>query len=101
MKIKPEIVAELFLSNTVDGGRSGPIRKGEYRGVVGVQVGCFSVCFDVEDEDGVEPGESTKVGIQFLAPYAALRHFPVDSEFTLWEGREIGKGKVLQVLSTN
>jgi len=98
MKTNPEIIAELTLFTTDHGGRNAPIPKGEYRGVLGVATGNYSARFDVNEDSGFQLGTTAKLGIQFLDPVSALLHFPVDSEFTIWEGGAIGKGKVLQVL---
>jgi hypothetical protein len=96
--VTPEIVVEIALLQSEAGGRKGPILQGEYRGVLGVGEEHFSVRFFVPLEDGIAPGQAQRLGVQFLVPQAALPHFPVGVSFTLWEGRTIGHGQVLEIL---
>lgn len=97
-KVKPEILVEIALFAPTSGGRQSPISEGEYRGVLGVGNENFSVRFFVPLQEGLAPGTSGKFGVQFLFPEAALPHFSVGTSFTVWEGKIIGNGKVLEVL---
>ena len=97
--VAPEISAEIFLLPTVSGGRREPLPEGEYRGVFGAsEEEYFSVRFHVPQSGGLAAGQTSKFDVQFLAPEAALPHFPVGKEFAVWEGKVIGLGKVLAVL---
>jgi hypothetical protein len=96
--VTPEIVVEITLLSSEAGGRKGAILQGEYRGVFGIGSANFSVRFFVPLEDGFSPNQTQRVGVQFLAPEAAPPNFPVGAEFSVWEGRVIGKGRVLEVL---
>ena len=96
--VTPEIVVEITLLPSEAGGRKGAILKGEYRGVLGVGSENFSVRFFVPLENGFSPSQTQQFGVQFLVPEAALPHFPVGAEFSVWEGRVIGNGRVLEVL---
>ena len=96
--VAPEIVAEISLLPTTEGGLKGPILQGEYRGVLGVGDEHFSFRSVVPFPDGFQPGQTANLRIQFLVPEAALAHFRVGAAFTVWEARSIGYGKVLEVL---
>lgn len=96
--VVPEIVVEITLLPSEAGGREGVIRQGEYRGVLGIGRENFSVRFFVPRSDGFAPSQVQRFGVQFLVPETALSHFPVGTEFTVWEGRVIGNGRVLEVL---
>lgn len=96
--IKPEIIVEITLSTTESGGRTAPIQQGEYRGILSVGEDSFSVRFFVPLKNGMTPSQTQRFGVQFLAPEAALQFFSVGTNFTVWEGRVIGHGKVLEVL---
>jgi len=96
--VTPEIVVEITLLPSEAGGRKGTILQGEYRGVLGVGSENFSVRFFVPFEDGFSPNQTQRFGVQFLVPEAALPHFTVGTAFTVWEGRVIGNGRVLEVL---
>ena len=99
--VAPEIAVEISLLPSTEGGRNGPIRQGEYRGVLGVGDEHFSFRSVVPFPDGFQPGQTASLGIQFLVPDAALEHFPVGAAFTVWEAGSIGHGKVLKVLPTS
>ncbi|MEW9900965.1 hypothetical protein ABWL39_20285 [Chitinivorax sp. PXF-14] len=97
LPITPEIVVEITFLSTEEGGRQGQILGGEYRGILGVGNEHFSVRFFVPLE-GSTLGSVQRFGVQFLVPQAALPHFPVGASFSVWEGKVIGHGKVLEVL---
>lgn len=94
---KPEIRATITLLPTEQGGRRSGLPSGaEYRTVLGAGGEHFSARFIVEN--ALEPGGSTDVEIQFLFPEAALPKFPVGATFTIWEGRDIGTGRVTSLI---
>lgn len=93
-----DIIAELLLLPTEAKGRLTSICSGEHRGVLGVGSEHFSVRWFVPVGEELTPGGCSETfGIQFLFPEAALPYFKVGSKFTVWEGREIGSGRVLKV----
>ncbi len=96
--VTPEVVVEITLLSSEAGGRNGAILRGEYRGVLGIGSDNFSVRFFVPLEGGLLPNQRTIFGVQFLVPEAALPHFAVGTTFTVWEGKVIGNGRVLEVL---
>jgi hypothetical protein len=96
--VTPEISAEIVFLPTSNGGRGGSLLQGEYRGVLKVEEENFSVRFFVHQSGGIAPGQTGVFGIQFLVPQAAIPLFPVGKEFSVWEGRVVGHGKVLAVL---
>lgn len=98
--VRPEVEVEITLFPFSDAGRRSAIAQGEYRGVLSVQGGNFSVRFEVTDEP-FGPGQTRQLGIQFLFPDAALPHFPVGATFSVWEGKIIGQGIVLAVTATS
>ena len=95
----PDIVAELRLFPTEANGRLSSICSGEFRGVLGIGSEHFSARWIVPvGEELVPGGRAGTFGIQFLVPEAALPHFRVGAAFTVWEGKEIGSGRVLSVV---
>ena len=96
--VTPEIIVEIKLCPSEAGERKGAILQGEYRGVLGVGSENFSVRFFVPFEDDFSPNQTRRFGVQFLVPEAALPHFSAGTEFSVWEGRVIGSGRVLEVL---
>lgn len=96
--ITPEIVVELELHAATDGGRLRPLDEGVYRGVflvgeLGFSIRCFVAL-------ALDAGKLQTFGVQFLFPEAALPHFPVGASFSMWGGRIIGRGRVLEVLES-
>ena len=96
--VSPEIIVEITLLPPETGGRKGAILHGEYRGVLGIGPENFSVRFLVPFAEGFSPSQTQQFGVQFLFPEAALPYFSVGTSFTVWEGRVIGNGRVLEVL---
>ena len=97
--VTPEIIADIMLLATDKGGRKTAICQGEYRGILGIGTENFSFrWFIPREENSFMPGETRRLGIQFLVPDEALSYFPVGTRFTIWEGHIIGKGVVLKVL---
>jgi hypothetical protein len=94
----PDIVAELQLHPSEPAGRLSSICSGEYRGVLGIDSEHFSARWVIPVGAELAPGgRSGTFGIQFLLPEAALPHFKVGAAFTVWEGKEIGSGRVISV----
>ena len=97
--ITPEIIVEVTLSPTEEGGRLNSITSGVYRGLLSVASGSFSVRWFVPTSTSLAPGgRSGTFGVQFLVPEAALPNFPVGASFSVWEESDIGSGVVLEVL---
>lgn len=69
--------------------------------VFGCPIGFAGVFFDMRMDLRVvgplHPGMSAKVPIRFLRPDLIMPLLHQDDTFTLWEGRTIGSGRVLQI----
>lgn len=98
--VVPELVVEIGMLSTAQGGRMSSIRRGEYRAVFGAAGQYFACRLFVPMPGGMAPGETARFGVQFLVPEVALPHFAVGTAFTLWDHRTIGRGKVLEVLNS-
>jgi hypothetical protein len=96
--LRPEIVVDIDLLSSAEGGRKGPIPSGIFRGIFGVDGQHFSAAFFVCNPSGFAPGESGQFVVQFLFPDAAVPFFPVGTSFSVWEGRTIGNGCVMEVI---
>jgi hypothetical protein len=97
-QIKAEIRAAITLVPTELGGRHSTIFSGEYRGVLVIGDEHFSARFKIPEGTSLEPGRTMDVEIQFLFPETALPRFPIGEAFTIWEGRDIGFGRVTGVI---
>lgn len=87
-------VAEIDLTSTQHGGRKGPLHSGEWRTVLGVNKEYWSARLLFSGSPS--PGESFEAIVELLVP-EARNHFPVGTEFTVWEGGTKGVGRVLSV----
>ena len=92
----PHVVVELRLHPSEPDGRLSSICSGEYRGILGIGSEHFSARWAVPIGEELAPGgRAGTFGIEFLFPENALPHFKVGAAFTVWEGKEIGSGRVL------
>jgi len=93
----PEIVADVRMYETADGGRATPAAPGW---------GCPVMVSDVEPPVGfdalpllrdqaLEPGECRRSGFVFLLPQEALAAIANAGRFYLWEGRFVGEATVV------
>lgn len=98
-QISPQISVEITLTSEEQGGRKRSILQGEYRGVFMVGEAGFSVRFCVPSGHEFTPLEAQKFDVQFLFPEAATPSFPVGTVFKVWEGKDIGYGRVLEVFN--
>jgi hypothetical protein len=94
--MQPELIVDLKLYPTSEGGRRGPI--------FGKWFGCPCMlrkdgpegrdCRVLLDGRSVAPGESARVGMIFLSPDSAAL-FRAAGKFYLWDGRIIGEASVI------
>jgi hypothetical protein len=98
-QFSPQISVEITLASEELGGRKTPILQGEYRGVFTVGEKSFSVRFCIPSERALSPSAVQNFDVQFLVPEAATPHFPVGAAFKVWEGKDIGIGRVLRVFN--
>lgn len=93
----PELVADVRMYETSEGGRAGPAPPGW---------GCPVMVSTAEPLQGWDaipllhdqplcPGESRRVGFVFLTPEEALPAINEAGRFYLWEGRFIGEARVI------
>ena len=92
--VVPELRARVTLYPTAEGGRNTPILGGEYRTILGIGEEHFSARCDVGADRPLLAGETVELSFQFLFPEAALPLFQIGSVFSIWEGRDIGRGEV-------
>ena len=90
----PSFLAEIHLSSTQEGGRAGPLVSGEWRTIFGLGEENWSARLLFEGNP--LPGDTFQARVQMLMP-EAYQHFPVGTEFSVWEGGTKGKGRVLTV----
>lgn len=93
----PQIVADVRMYETVEGGRKHPAEPGW---------ACPVMTSNVEPLQGfdalpllrdrpLEPGEHRRLGFVFLSPEEAVAAIKKAGRFYLWEGRFIGEAAVV------
>lgn len=93
----PQIVADVRMYETTDGGRAAPAAPGW---------GCPVIVSDVEPLTGFDalplmrdqalvPGECRRLGFVFLSPQEAVAAIEKAGRFYLWEGRFVGEATVV------
>ena len=92
-----DIEAEVRFLTTAEGGRRGPVKSG-YRGHffydgldwVAVQI--------YPDSEWVQLGETVRALISFMSPDEHVGKLFPGKEFSIREGKLVGKGKVTKLL---
>ena len=93
----PDITVEVTFLPTCEGGRQGPTPADRYGCPLGFEGEYFDVFFDLSSVGRMAPGSTVRVPARFLSPRLIKPRLVVGSQFTLWEGRIIGKGRVLEI----
>jgi len=92
----PDLVVELFLYPTTDGGRKSAINM-----VWGCPCSAQKTLEDGWDgypllDRELAPGEHRRVGFVFLSGQTAVAALKPHSRFYLWEGRFIGEAEIVE-----
>jgi hypothetical protein len=98
---KADILAEVRLLPTGDGGRRAPTPTDKFGCPVGIGSEFFDMRIDLSDIGSLSPGQTARVPMAFLRPDFVLPLLHVGSEFTLWEARTIGHGRVIEIYAHN
>lgn len=93
---QPDLVADLYLYSTDDGGKTLPI-------VLGYGCPCSANKDVAEAWDGyplveskLMPGERRRVGFVFMSGQQAVDALTVSDSFYLWEGKLIGEAHIVR-----
>ncbi len=97
VSFKADILAEDHLLPTESGGRRGPTLADKFGCPVGIGSEFFDMRIDLSSTGSLSPGQTARVPMAFLRPDFVLPLLHVGSEFTLWEGRTIGHGRVIEM----
>ncbi len=97
MPWKPDAIVEIELLPTDKGGRCTPISVPQYGCPCGIGGEYLDCTLDLTEVGEVAPGGKARVPIKFLHPEFARPLLKAGVPFTLWEGRTIGHGRVMEV----
>lgn len=96
-EIPPQLLADVTLYPTAEGGRTGPTFP-EWFGCsckVLREVTQVWDCRILLNGTPMVPGETRRVGMIFLSPEYALAILGLAGTFFLWEGRIIGEARIV------
>ena len=93
------ILAEVTLNSNADALRSGTGPITSFPTILDLGGDAFSSQALIENQSMVRPGAVIRVPFRFLAPESALSGLFVGSEFSIWEYKQVGTGRVLEVLA--
>jgi hypothetical protein len=90
-----DIVADIRLFHTGDGGRRGATPTQTWSCPLVVNGQYYDSRLILDDVGALMPGQQARISITFLDP-AATVHFRPGTVFAIWEGRVIGEGRVVE-----
>ena len=94
----PDLLVELTLLPTTEGGRSGATPSTWFACPVLLAPGeYFDARFDLTGVGSILPGQVAQVPVKFLFPERAMPLVSAGQVVSLWEGRTIGHAKVLSI----
>ena len=95
---QPDAIIDLELLPTEIGGRSIPTPPTFLGCPFGFEGEFFDCRLDFTDIGPMSPGTNARVPVKFLSPALVLPRLRAGSSFTLWEGKTIGRGTVVEVM---
>jgi len=99
LNMSPEAIIRVrFLTND-EGGRTTPISHGPYGCPLMVNGKGHDCRFIMEQDSHYELGKIYEIPVKFLNPTLALKDITEGIEISLWEGKTIGIGSILKIVS--
>ena len=96
----PDIIADVRLLPTVEGGRGGPTPSDFFGCPFIMPNGDYhDARMDLGMHGSLAPGEAARLSIKFLNPKTALSKLSIGSVLQLWEGKVIGEATVVDISS--
>jgi hypothetical protein len=95
---KHDVVVEVTLKTTDEGGRKGPTLTNHFGCPVKYGDKYFDLFFDLTRTGSMVPGGTVRVPAQFMCPELVKKDLSVGSKLVLHEGREIGHAMVVEIL---
>lgn len=104
-RMRPDLIADLWLYPTEQGGKQNPISLGWGSPcTVQHEEGDGWVGYDgwpLLDDTPMAPGERRRVGYVFLSGQKAVEHLAANDKFYVWEGRIIGEAIIVDPMISN
>ena len=99
--VAPQVAALIQITAKESWGRTPPQLGVEFRFPLVVGGLAYIARFSVSDGDAFSRGMPIEVPIEFMFPDKALPRFTPGTQFTIWDGKDIGTGKVLRLVDTS
>ena len=96
--MKPEAIIHVRFLSPDEGGRKTPIKSDRYGCPLMVNDQGFDCRFVIEEFTSYEFNVDYDIPVKFLDPSVALTHLDEGVEVSLWEGKTIAVGKVVEIL---
>jgi hypothetical protein len=96
--IKPDLIANIQLRTTDEGGRKGPTLAEYLRCIFGFQAEFFDCQLLLQDVGPLYPGTAARVPIAFLNPQLIKDRLRPGDKFILREVQTIAEGVVEQLV---
>lgn len=97
-KVQPQVIAEVRLLATAEGGRKHAIPTGRFGCLMAAEGQLFDCWLLLPEGHTFAPGQQQSVPIFFLDWEIAKNFLRLGTEFTLREVQPIGKGRITQLL---
>src|SRR5262245_29151867 len=94
---QPDAIVEIELLATENGGRQSSLPTPQFGCPVGIAGEYFDCRVDLTEVGKISPGGKATVPMAFLFPEFVKPLLAPGVQFTLWEGRTIGHGRVIKV----
>jgi len=88
------------LLTPAEGGRRTVLTAEQYGCPLGFEGEYYECRVDLSTVGPLAPGGRARVPIRFFHPELVVPRLAPGASFTLWEGKTIGRGKVVDVMST-
>ena len=95
----PNILANITLYKTDQGGRKGPTPKDFFTCVLDFNGEKFSCRMYLYQIGSISPGDTVEVPITFTCPELILNRLKIGNKFKIWDGGFKGEGEVLKILT--
>ena len=96
--MEADVVVDVEFLSKEEGGRSGPTPAtflGCPFGIDGEYFDCRLLLWEI---GALSPGARARIPVAFLSPALVVPKLQAGKPFTLWEGKTIGRGTVVEVL---
>jgi hypothetical protein len=97
--MSPEALIRVYFLTPEEGGRKSHIEGNKYGCPIMYREHGYDCRFVLDDRARFELGKTYDIPVKFLNPKLALRDLSVGIEISLWEGKTIARGRIIEIFS--